>query len=157
LPFFQRFRQENSNSPLQSLFFTSFEKYPLTKNDFIQAAKRWPSLSEFINPVITQYPLALIGCHRIHLVEFNITLDLWLGDANETLDNIYNPPQGRFDAWYIDGFAPSKNADLWNISLFKNDTALKSQCDDGHLHFSWFCKARFTISGLYYQQAQRIW
>lgn len=115
---FNRHLQQQNNPILKHLFFTSFEKYPLTKNDITLAVSQWPSLLPFLNILIAQYPLNLVGCHRIHLDAFNITLDLWFGDAYHSLKNLHLYEDGLFDAWYLDGFSPSKNPDMWQQSLF---------------------------------------
>ncbi len=115
---FSQHLQQQSNPILKHLFFTSFEKYPLTKNDIILAVNQWPSLLPFLNILIEQYPLNLVGCHRIHLDAFNITLDLWFGDAYHSLKNLHVYKDGLFDTWYLDGFSPNKNPDMWQQSLF---------------------------------------
>lgn len=115
---FTKFTKDNPQSPLKRLYFTSFEMYPLTRQDLQQALKKWPSLEQFIEPLIEQYPLALSGCHRITLDSFNITLDLWFGDVCDTLPQLYCYPSGLFDCWFLDGFAPSKNPEMWSEQLF---------------------------------------
>ena len=116
---FQKFQQTQPKAQLRRLHFTSFEKFPLNREDLQSALNRWPLLSDFITPLIEQYPLALTGCHRITLDQFNITLDLWFGDVKETLPALYNYDSGIFDCWYLDGFAPSKNPEMWSEQLFK--------------------------------------
>jgi len=116
---FQRFQNSNPSARLQRLHFSSFEKYPLNKEDLQKALQRWPSLTDFIDPLIEQYPLGLNGCHRIMLDKYNITLDLWFGDVLDCLPSLYNYQSGLFDCWYLDGFAPSKNPDMWNAQLFE--------------------------------------
>lgn len=120
---FQEFLTANPDKPLKQLIFSSFEKYPLNKNDLLKALSRWPRLAPYIKPLIEQYPIALTGCHRLKLNEFNITLDLWFGDISETLATIYLPPSGLFDCWYLDGFSPNKNPEMWNQTLFKQIAA----------------------------------
>lgn len=115
---FQKFRQAQPTAQLKHLHFTSFEKYPLNIQDLKSALQRWPLLSEFSKALIAQYPLPLIGCHRITLDQFNIRLDLWFGDVSSSLPMLYCCDSGQFDCWYLDGFAPSKNPDMWSDSLF---------------------------------------
>ncbi|MFT6985404.1 MAG: tRNA 5-methylaminomethyl-2-thiouridine biosynthesis bifunctional protein [Psychromonas sp.] len=116
---FQQFQQSHTSAPLRRLHFSSFEKFPLSIEDLQCALNRWPLLDDFIKPLIAQYPLALTGCHRITLDKFNITLDLWFGDVKETLPSLYNYSEGLFDCWYLDGFSPSKNPEMWSEQLFK--------------------------------------
>jgi len=114
---FEDFLINNPTSPLKKLFFTSFEKYPLTQQDLQLAVQKWPSLLPYATTLLAQYPLALTGCHRMHIG--HVCLDLWLGDVNETLPSLYHHQGGLFDCWYLDGFAPSKNPDMWNDTLFE--------------------------------------
>lgn len=106
--------QEN-NPKNACLYFVSTEKFPLTKADLQTALSVWTDekIRFFINQLIDNYPLALSGCHRLHFG--NITLDLWLGDA---LDSFCKMSDKLADAWFLDGFAPSKNSELWSADIF---------------------------------------
>ncbi|OOR88773.1 hypothetical protein B0181_07710 [Moraxella caviae] len=103
------------------LHFVSTEKFPLTKDDLRHALAAWrthlPQLTPFIDALIAQYPLPMAGCHRL-LIADDITLDLWLGDATDSLRTFGRANGGKVDAWFLDGFAPSKNSDLWSDELF---------------------------------------
>lgn len=120
---FHRFREQHPEAKLKRLHFTSFEKYPLSKADLHTALQRWPQLSDYIPPLLAQYPLPLTGCHRIILEQFNITLDLWFGDVQQSLPSLYIYDNGLFDCWYLDGFAPSKNPEMWSETLFQQIAA----------------------------------
>lgn len=141
---FQTFQQLHPSAPLRRLHFSSFEKFPLNIEDLHCALKRWPLLDDFIQPLIAQYPLALTGCHRITLDKFNVTLDLWFGDVKDTLPSLYHYPSGLFDCWYLDGFAPSKNPDMWNEQLFK---AIAKTCK-ADASIATFSAAGFVRRGL---------
>ena len=103
---------------LPRLYFLSTEKFPLHIDDLHQAISVYPHLIPLLADFSAQYPMALTGCHRIIAAAGAITLDLWLGDINDTLPQWHNPPAGLVDAWYLDGFAPSKNPDMWQPELF---------------------------------------
>ena len=113
---FDRFLAQHSDKPLKRLFFTSFEKYPLNQQDLQLSIQKWSILAPYVDSLLVQYPLALKGCHRLHIND--VCLDLWFGDINDTLPELYLPQQGLFDCWYLDGFAPSKNPELWNEAVF---------------------------------------
>ncbi len=102
------------------LHFISFEKYPLTKADFIQSLASWknkePQLATLIDKLIAIYPTLIEGCHRLNFFEDNLTFDLWLGDASENLAKLSNLTY--IDAWFLDGFAPSCNQSLWAEQIF---------------------------------------
>jgi tRNA 5-methylaminomethyl-2-thiouridine biosynthesis bifunctional protein len=114
---FEQFLHENPDSPLKKIFYSSFEKAPLNKEDLILAFQKWPTLKVYSSPLSAQYPLTLSGCHRLHVN--NITLDLWVGDLQKTLFNLYFYQDGLFDYWLFDGFITTKNPDTWNQSLFQ--------------------------------------
>jgi tRNA 5-methylaminomethyl-2-thiouridine biosynthesis bifunctional protein len=115
---FLAFRKQHPSSPLTKLYFLSTEKYPLTKSDLNKALKLWPELSGLSEALVELYPLALPGMHRIHLFDGSVVLDLWLGDATEGFNQTHSHPEGRIDAWFLDGFAPSKNDSMWKTALF---------------------------------------
>ena len=106
------------------LHFISTEKYPLSRDDFARALSVWctdDGLSDWVDALIESYPLPLAGCHRLYLSE-RITLDLWFGEALDSLNEIANNQHehsARIDAWFLDGFAPAKNSDMWSDDLFK--------------------------------------
>ncbi|MBU1620002.1 MAG: bifunctional tRNA (5-methylaminomethyl-2-thiouridine)(34)-methyltransferase MnmD/FAD-dependent 5-carboxymethylaminomethyl-2-thiouridine(34) oxidoreductase MnmC [Gammaproteobacteria bacterium] len=113
-----RFRQYKSQAKsCQRLYFSSFEKYPFSKADLLKALAAWPQLAELTTLLADSYPLALPGPHRMTFDDGSVVLDLWLGDVNELLPQV--PEQNKVDAWFLDGFAPSKNPDMWQQNLFE--------------------------------------
>ncbi|CNI06579.1 bifunctional tRNA (5-methylaminomethyl-2-thiouridine)(34)-methyltransferase MnmC2/FAD-dependent 5-carboxymethylaminomethyl-2-thiouridine(34) oxidoreductase MnmC1 [Yersinia pekkanenii] len=115
---FAHFKQQNPNTKLQRLHYISFEKYPLQIADLAAAHAHWPELASFAEQLRAQWPLPLAGCHRIFLAEGAITLDLWFGDVNTLLPLLDSSLNNQVDAWFLDGFAPAKNPDMWNNMLF---------------------------------------
>ncbi|WP_045960482.1 bifunctional tRNA (5-methylaminomethyl-2-thiouridine)(34)-methyltransferase MnmD/FAD-dependent 5-carboxymethylaminomethyl-2-thiouridine(34) oxidoreductase MnmC [Xenorhabdus poinarii] len=115
---FSHFRQQNPESTLKRLHYISFEKYPLTPDDLKTAHQRWPELAEFSAQLCQQWPLPLAGCQRLILDNGAITLDLWFGDVNDLLPKIRSNLTGKVDAWFLDGFAPAKNPQMWSEQLF---------------------------------------
>ncbi len=100
------------------LHFISFEKYPLTREDLRKALAAWPELATFSQPLIAQWPLPVAGCHRLLFAGGRIRLDLWFGDIKEMLPQVPHPADGLVDAWYLDGFSPAKNPEMWTQELF---------------------------------------
>lgn len=113
---FRLYRQQHPMAQCQQLYFSTFEKYPLTAADLQQALRAWPELAELATLLLAQYPVALPGCHRLQLDDGTVTLDLWLGDVQDNLPQL--PLANRADAWFLDGFAPSKNPQMWQDFLF---------------------------------------
>ncbi|HDX8354028.1 TPA: bifunctional tRNA (5-methylaminomethyl-2-thiouridine)(34)-methyltransferase MnmD/FAD-dependent 5-carboxymethylaminomethyl-2-thiouridine(34) oxidoreductase MnmC [Aeromonas dhakensis] len=100
------------------LHFISFEKYPLTQADLRKALAAWPELAHLNQDLIAQWPLPVCGCHRLIFAGGRIRLDLWLGDIKEMLPQVPHPATGLVDAWYLDGFSPAKNPEMWTQDLF---------------------------------------
>ncbi|MCE0814055.1 bifunctional tRNA (5-methylaminomethyl-2-thiouridine)(34)-methyltransferase MnmD/FAD-dependent 5-carboxymethylaminomethyl-2-thiouridine(34) oxidoreductase MnmC [Buttiauxella sp. W03-F01] len=115
---FEDFCKNQPQATLKRLHFISFEKFPLTVKDLHAAHAHWPELAEFAQQLQQQWPLPIAGCHRILLAEGRITLDLWFGDINELIPQLDDTLNNQVDAWFLDGFAPSKNPDMWTPQLF---------------------------------------
>ncbi|QJR82225.1 bifunctional tRNA (5-methylaminomethyl-2-thiouridine)(34)-methyltransferase MnmD/FAD-dependent 5-carboxymethylaminomethyl-2-thiouridine(34) oxidoreductase MnmC [Alteromonas pelagimontana] len=115
---FRQFRHANPDHPLTHLFILTTEKYPLLQDDIKKALLAFPTLAEAADLLVAQYPMALQGCHRLHFNAFSTTLDLWQGDVHALLPQWHTPVDGLVDAWFLDGFAPSKNPQMWTDALF---------------------------------------
>ncbi|WP_174219027.1 bifunctional tRNA (5-methylaminomethyl-2-thiouridine)(34)-methyltransferase MnmD/FAD-dependent 5-carboxymethylaminomethyl-2-thiouridine(34) oxidoreductase MnmC [Aeromonas allosaccharophila] len=100
------------------LHFISFEKYPLTQGDLRKALAAWPELGHLSQDLIAQWPLPVSGCHRLHFAGGRVRLDLWFGDIKDMLPLVPHRAEGLVDAWYLDGFAPAKNPEMWTQELF---------------------------------------
>lgn len=88
----------------------SIEGFPLTRDEAAHALSRWPEVQPIVDLLIPRWPPSTPGFHRVALPELNAVLDLAVGDAAWALDQW----EGRADAWFLDGFAPSTNPDMWS-------------------------------------------
>ncbi|WP_439257280.1 bifunctional tRNA (5-methylaminomethyl-2-thiouridine)(34)-methyltransferase MnmD/FAD-dependent 5-carboxymethylaminomethyl-2-thiouridine(34) oxidoreductase MnmC [Lonepinella sp. BR2271] len=113
---FRQFRAENPQSPLKRLFFISFEKYPIPIESLKQAHQAYAQFAHLTQSLQEKWLEPITGCQRFHFDE--TTLDLWFGDINEQLPQLGDYMQNRIDAWFLDGFAPSKNPDMWHDNLY---------------------------------------
>jgi len=114
---FREFRQKHPDSPLKRLYFTSFEKYPLPLDALQQAHLAYPQFSHLAQHLQQHWLNPIQGCYRFHFDE--TTLDLWFGDVAENLPQLGDYMNSKIDAWFLDGFAPSKNPDMWNEQLYQ--------------------------------------
>lgn len=92
-----------------NLTFTSFEAFPMAPDDLARALAAFPNLTERARALIASME---------HPGPWNfgaVTLELVLGDARETVPNW----AGKADAWYLDGFAPARNPELWEPALLQ--------------------------------------
>ena len=110
------------------LHFITTEKFPIPLADLTHILALWgqraPELGPLIEPLLAAYPPLIAGCHRLDFSYDNLTVDIWLGDAAQSLSKLaiersqQSAPQPHIDAWFLDGFAPSCNSTLWADSIF---------------------------------------
>lgn len=96
------------------LHFVSVEKYPLSPADLQRALALWPELKPLADQLLRHYVAIHQGFQRITLDNGRVTLTLLIGDALEQLPQL----DAQIDAWFLDGFAPAKNPDMWTAELF---------------------------------------
>ncbi|MGC1509531.1 bifunctional tRNA (5-methylaminomethyl-2-thiouridine)(34)-methyltransferase MnmC2/FAD-dependent 5-carboxymethylaminomethyl-2-thiouridine(34) oxidoreductase MnmC1 [Ketobacter sp.] len=103
-------------SPMQNkhLHFISVEKFPLSLTDMTFSCAKHPQFDWISASLVEQYPAPVAGSHRLFFAEHNITLTLLYGDAVDCMREL----DGCVDAWFLDGFAPSKNPEMWNQALY---------------------------------------
>lgn len=107
--------------PGARLQLQSVELHPLKKADLTRALDAWPELKPLGQRLLDDYPPPVPGWHRIDLAA-NVSLTLMFGDATEHWQQATEP----VDAWFLDGFAPSRNPDMWQAALFKAVAACSS-------------------------------
>lgn len=98
------------------LHYVSAEKYPLAHADLARALSLWPQLNAYSRKLLAEYRWLVPGWQRIHFDDGRITLTLLIGDARETLPQLH----ARVNAWFLDGFAPSKNPEMWQDNLLRD-------------------------------------
>ncbi|MEX5362075.1 bifunctional tRNA (5-methylaminomethyl-2-thiouridine)(34)-methyltransferase MnmD/FAD-dependent 5-carboxymethylaminomethyl-2-thiouridine(34) oxidoreductase MnmC [Pseudomonas guariconensis] len=96
------------------LHFVSVEKYPLTCEDLARAVQLWPQLEPYWQPLLAQYVAVHGGFQQFSFDHGRVTLTLMVGDALAQLPTL----DAQVDVWFLDGFAPAKNPDMWTPELF---------------------------------------
>ncbi len=108
------------------LHFVSVEKFPLCKTDLTRALALWPELTHLSEQLISAYPTFVgHGFHRLNFMAGRIKLTLIIDDAAlgftkllATTHPLFSRTGATVDAWFLDGFAPSKNPQMWSDELF---------------------------------------
>jgi len=92
------------------LHYTSFEAFPMAADDIARALCAFPEVAAVADGLIEpwargerRFPL---GALQVEVIE---------GDARVTLPGW----GGQADAWYLDGFSPAKNPELWGTDLMR--------------------------------------
>lgn len=86
--------------------FTSFEAFPLGMEELARAHAAFPELADLSAQLRAGWGAAQLQVGQV-------TAEVILGDARETLPAW----QGRADAWFLDGFSPARNPELWSDAL----------------------------------------
>lgn len=111
------------------LHYISFEKYPLKREDREQLSgyqKNWfQQLHSAIDRLLQFSPPCIAGIHRLFFPELATQLTLVYGDINDYI-GYFIPKTGSIDSWFLDGFAPRKNPDMWQPSTFNSMAKLST-------------------------------
>lgn len=109
----------DSKTGNSTLYYIATELHPFTKEDLVEFYKKHRELAHFSEQLIELYPSLHPGVHNKELVfdEKRIILILLFGDSKDMLTQIWQPKGFRVDAWYLDGFAPALNSDMWDDQL----------------------------------------
>ena len=86
----------------------SVEAHPLSRGEAERALLSWPELAPSAQALLAAWPAPRRGFHCIDLPD-DVTLDLYVGEVGEALARW----SGRADAWFLDGFAPARNPQMW--------------------------------------------
>lgn len=90
------------------LCFTSFEAYPMSAPDMDKALRAFPEVHAISAPFLNEW------ANGNRLIKTpDLIANIIIGDARTTLPN-WN---GKADAWFLDGFSPAKNPELWGEEL----------------------------------------
>ncbi|CUH75503.1 tRNA (5-methylaminomethyl-2-thiouridine)(34)-methyltransferase MnmD [Tropicibacter naphthalenivorans] len=90
------------------LHFTTFEAFPLQGPEMIRAQAAFAEITDIAAELA---PFWQQGARQFTLPDLHF--EMIQGDARETLPEW----QGKADAWFLDGFSPAKNPELWSPEL----------------------------------------
>ena len=105
-----------TTSPDQRLNYYSTEKYPLDKTQ-IDEALMWPELRPYVSALLDDYP------NNDTMFDDRVKLNILIGDSLDRL----KAENFKADAWYLDGFAPRKNPDMWRDEIFTEMARLSNE------------------------------
>lgn len=99
-----------------SLDFFSVEKYPLDEQELNVTLALWPELREYSDELIARWRRRVPGWNRWSFAGGRVRLTLVIADVHEALPEI----RGGIDAWFLDGFSPARNPEMWTQQIFDN-------------------------------------
>ncbi len=97
------------------LHFVSVEKHPFTQEALAELHARYPEFAALSTVLQAAWPPLVPGLHRLEFEEGGVTLSLILADALDALAKL----ELAADAFYLDGFAPDRNPELWSPAVSK--------------------------------------
>ncbi|TGK26283.1 bifunctional tRNA (5-methylaminomethyl-2-thiouridine)(34)-methyltransferase MnmD/FAD-dependent 5-carboxymethylaminomethyl-2-thiouridine(34) oxidoreductase MnmC [Leptospira yasudae] len=124
LNFFTTWKEYLEHEDRFRLHFLSIEKFPLRKEEIAKALSVFPELKEIADEFLNSYQDLIPGMNYFRFSKGRIHLNLFLGDVTDAL----RETSGKADAIFLDGFAPSKNPEMWQIETLQN---LKNVCKIG--------------------------
>ena len=97
----------------RKLHFVSLEKHPFSADDLAHAHAAWPEFALCAEELRRLWPPLQRGEHRLEFEGGRLILRLVFGDALEELSSL----DASVDAFYLDGFSPARNPELWSPEL----------------------------------------
>lgn len=117
-----------SVSKQPTLYYYSTERFPLSRAAFEKVLKHYNPYPELAAQLLARYPDPVGGDYLLDFTNASghaVKLVLLFGDSTEALSRLEHYPGSRaqslmVDAWFLDGFAPSRNPDMWQQQLFSS-------------------------------------
>ena len=109
----------DTREPGARLHIFSVEAFPMPSEDARRALSAWPEIGDLADALITRWPKRARGFHRIDFPAQGAVLDLAVMDAGEAL----TAWTGAADAWFLDGFSPSRNPGMWTPQVLTSIAA----------------------------------
>ena len=128
------------NKSDQYTHYIAFERYPLSPKDLRRAHDTFPTLGEYASKLQRLYPPCVAGVHKLVFEQESMVLHLVFGDVREFLPLI----SAKIDTWFLDGFTPSKNDEMWTTQLFEQIDRLSAP----QVHLATFSAARIVRDSL---------
>ncbi|TNE61280.1 MAG: FAD-dependent oxidoreductase [Alphaproteobacteria bacterium] len=122
------------------LTFISVEGYPLDRAALAAAHATFPEVAPFAEQLSAAWPPPAAGFHTRHFEDGQITLILMFGTAEQAFSSL----SAHVDAWYLDGFAPARNPDMWSDAVLDQIARLSHT----GTRFATFTAAGFVRRGL---------
>ena len=99
--------------PDARLHVLSTELHPFEADEFAEALSPWTELAPLASELCAQLVSLPPAWHRCVFADGRVTLTLLVGDARETL----READAAVDAWFLDGFSPARNPDIWSDAV----------------------------------------
>jgi len=104
---------ERCGPPHAHLHILSVESDPISRDDARRALGAWPEIASAAEALIERWPGRARGFHRLDFPERRAIIDVAVMDVGSALADW----DGTADAWFLDGFSPALNPEMWSPSV----------------------------------------
>ena len=139
-----KFWLENNNLGSFNLEYLAIDEALPTKEQILKIIDSFPELEEISNIFLQDFDLNHNDAQRIYFPSLKIKLTLIQNDIESGLKNLLGLKNNQIDAWYLDGFDPSKNKSMWSNPVFQYIKFLSAS----NATFGTFTSAGFVRRGL---------
>ena len=136
--------ENNKNLNFHNLEYIAIDEALPTKAQMLKIIEQFPEFSEICNTFLKNYNFSHNDIQRIYFPSLKIRLTLIQNDVESGLKNLLGHMNNHIDAWYLDGFNPSKNKSMWSHSVFQYVNFLSAR----NATFGTFTSAGFVRRGL---------
>ena len=136
--------ENNKNAGSHNLEYLAIDEALPTKAQILKIVDNFPEFKEICNIFLKSYDLSHNDVQRIYFPSLKIRLTLIQNDVESGLKNLLGLKNNQIDAWYLDGFDPSKNKAMWSNSVFQYMKFLSAK----NATFGTFTSAGFVKRGL---------
>ena len=99
--------------------YISVDNYPLRSVDIARALKPYRNELELVDAMLSHMPPRVPGWHRRYFSDPGVELTLCYSDVASAVEEFLTSDKAGIDAWFLDGFSPDRNPDMWQADLFK--------------------------------------
>ena len=136
--------ENNKNLNSHNLEYLSIDEALPTKEQILKIVDNFPEFEEICSIFLKNYHLTHNDIQRIYFPSLKIRLTLIQNDVESGLKNLLGLENNQINAWYLDGFDPSKNKSMWSNSVFQYMKFLSAR----NATFGTFTSAGFVKRGL---------
>jgi tRNA 5-methylaminomethyl-2-thiouridine biosynthesis bifunctional protein len=101
-------------SPGAILHIISVEGFLMEASDAAKALQHWPELAALSQKLLGRWPSRSAGMQRVWFPENNVCISFLIGPCEDMLARA----DFKADCWFLDGFASSRNPDMWSRGVF---------------------------------------
>lgn len=111
-----------SRDPGAVLHFISVEGFPLERDEAARALAPFAEVAPLAQKLLARWPVRARGAQRLWFPEDGFALTVIHADAAEALAGFV----GAVDAWFLDGFTPARNRDMWDAAVMAHIATLSA-------------------------------